>query len=392
MLAYYGTKISPHMTDTPEGYLICHDVAIARTGDMAYRAAELGLEGDPDRAVTVRRYAEDVFDPAAVASFEGKDVTAGHPAESVGPANHGAYSKGHVQNVRREGEYLTADLLIKDAALISDIKNGVVREVSCGYLCSYTPEGDHYRQEHIRGNHVAVVPRGRAGREVAIQDSAQDAGKGTNTMSKFAKAILTAFGLAAKEAQDEAEVHSLVDTAMTALDAEPAGETAPAPEAAPAVETPAADAAPSALEGKLDEVIRLLKARDSENPTGVEALDRLIEGLKEKEEEKEPEVVPAGGAEDAPLTGGARDAAMAILKHVRPAVASIEDAATRSKVADALLEAVRSPGALEAIARASRESARSAADAAGQTSFDKLCAEQKAAYDARNPHKKKEDN
>ena len=392
MLAYYGTKISPHMTDTPEGYLICHDVAIARTGDMAYRAAELGLEGDPDRAVTVRRYAEDVFDPAAVASFEGKDVTAGHPAESVGPANHGAYSKGHVQNVRREGEYLTADLLIKDAALISDIKNGVVREVSCGYLCSYTPEGDHYRQEHIRGNHVAVVPRGRAGREVAIQDSAQDAGKGTNTMSKFAKAILTAFGLAAKEAQDEAEVHSLVDTAMTALDAEPAGETAPAPEAAPAVETPAADAAPSALEGKLDEVIRLLKARDSENPTGVEALDRLIEGLKEKEEEKEPEVVPAGRAEDAPLTGGARDAAMAILKHVRPAVASIEDAATRSKVADALLEAVRSPGALEAIAQASRESARSAADAAGQTSFDKLCAEQKAAYDARNPHKKKEDN
>lgn len=392
MLAYYGTKISPHMTDTPEGYLICHDVAIARTGDMAYSAAELGLEGDPDRAVTVRRYAEDVFDPAAVASFEGKDVTAGHPAESVGPANHGAYSKGHVQNVRREGEYLTADLLIKDAALISDIKNGVVREVSCGYLCSYTPEGDHYRQEHIRGNHVAVVPRGRAGREVAIQDSAQDAGKGTNTMSKFAKAILTAFGLAAKEAQDEAEVHSLVDTAMTALDAEPAGETAPAPEAAPAVETPAADAAPSALEGKLDEVIRLLKARDSENPTGVEALDRLIEGLKEKEEEKEPEVVPAGGAEDAPLTGGARDAAMAILKHVRPAVASIEDAATRSKVADALLEAVRSPGALEAIAQASRESARSAADAAGQTSFDKLCAEQKAAYDARNPHKKKEDN
>jgi|GluameStandDraft_1065615.scaffolds.fasta_scaffold15572_2 hypothetical protein len=41
MLAYYGTKISPHMTDTPEGYLICHDVAIARTGDMVYRASEL---------------------------------------------------------------------------------------------------------------------------------------------------------------------------------------------------------------------------------------------------------------------------------------------------------------------------------------------------------------
>ena len=68
MLAYYGTKISPHMTDTPEGYLICHDVAIARTGDMVYRAAELPLQGDPDRAVTVRLHPEGVFDPAAVAT------------------------------------------------------------------------------------------------------------------------------------------------------------------------------------------------------------------------------------------------------------------------------------------------------------------------------------
>ena len=41
MLAYYGTKISEHMTDTPEGYLICWDVPIARTGEMTYRAAEL---------------------------------------------------------------------------------------------------------------------------------------------------------------------------------------------------------------------------------------------------------------------------------------------------------------------------------------------------------------
>ena len=130
MLAYYGTKISPHMTDTPEGYLICHDVAIARTGDMVYRAAELQLEGDPDRAVTVRRHPEDVFAPAAVASFEGKDVTAGHPAESVGPSNYAAYSKGHVQNVRRSGDMLVADLLVKDAGLISDIRHGVVREVS----------------------------------------------------------------------------------------------------------------------------------------------------------------------------------------------------------------------------------------------------------------------
>lgn len=400
MLAYYGTKISPHMTDTPEGYLICHDVAIARTGDMVYRAAELQLEGDPDRPVTVRRYAQDVFDPAAVASFEGKDVTSGHPAESVGPANHAAYSKGHVQNVRREGELLVADLLVKDAGLISDIKNGVVREVSCGYLCSYTPEGDHYRQGNIRGNHVAVVPRGRAGREVAIKDSAGTAGKGQNTMSKFAEAILKAFGMAAHEAENQDAVDALIPAAMTALDAEPAGsgqKTEPAQEAEPAAgTTPAADAAPSGLEAKMDRIIGLLEARDKqqEQPGGEKALDQLIEELEGDEKPGGAEVVHAGGEEkkDMPLTGDARDAAMAILRSVRPAVAAIEDKAVRAQVADALIGAVKGPDTLGAIAQAARQNAQKAADAAGQTSFDKLCADQKAAYDARNPHKKKEDN
>ena len=233
MLAYYGTKISEHMTDTPEGYLVCRDVPIARTGDMVYRAGELELEGGPDRLVTVRREEADVFSPAAIASFEGKDVTAGHPAEMVGPENHAAYTKGHVQNVRREGDYLLADLLVKDAALISDIRNNIVREVSCGYHCQYVPDGSGYRQEHIRGNHVAVVSRGRAGREVAIKDSAEDAGKG-KSMSKFSEAILKAFGMAAHEAEDPAAVEALIPTAATALDAEPAGK---AQEAAPAADS-----------------------------------------------------------------------------------------------------------------------------------------------------------
>ena len=393
MLAYYGTKISPHMTDTPEGYLVCHDVPIARTGDMVYRAGELGLEGDPDRPVTVRRYAEDVFDPAAVASFEGKDVTAGHPAESVGPANHAAYSKGHVQNVRREGEKLVADLLVKDAALISDIKNNVIREVSCGYLCSYEPEGDHYRQGNIRGNHVAVVPRGRAGREVAIKDqAAQEAEKGRKHMSEFWKNFLTAFGMAAKDASPE-ELGTMVDTTAAVLDADPAEK---APEAEPAA-IPTADEAVRSLNEKFDKLLSLLEARDKEaEPSGVEAMDKLIGELEDGEEPAgEAEVVPAGGEDEkkgTPLTGDARDAAMAILRKVRPAVAAIEDQTVRTRVADALIGAVRSPDTLGAITQAARQNAQRAADTAGRPSFDKLCADQKAAYDARNPHKKKEDN
>lgn len=85
MIAYYGSKISEHMTKTPEGFLICHDVPIARIGQQEYFAGELGLDGDPDRLVQVQRRPEDVFDPAAVASFEGKDVTQNHPPERLMP-------------------------------------------------------------------------------------------------------------------------------------------------------------------------------------------------------------------------------------------------------------------------------------------------------------------
>lgn len=376
MIAYYGAQISPHMADTPEGYLVCRDVPIARTGEMSYRASELGLDG-PDRLVTVYRDPEDVFHPDALASFEGKDVTAGHPAESVSPVNHAAYSRGHVQNVRREGDFVTADLLIKDASLISDIKNGVVREVSCGYNCVYQPLPDgRYRQTEIRGNHVAVVPRGRAGHEVAIKDSAGSAGKGNRTMNKFAEAILKAFGMAAQEAETPEGVEALIPTAAAALDAVPAGKAQEA--------VPAADAAPD-FGKKLDEIIALLKARDEKPaPSGTEAMDQMLGALEGgKEDDAAPE-------ENKPLTGEARDAALAILKSVRPAVAAIEDPAVRTQVADALTAAVKAPETLEAIVRAAEKNAQKAADAAAKPSFEKICEEQKAAYDARNPHKKKE--
>ena len=140
-IAYYGARISPHMTRTPEGYLICHDVPINRIGDQEYQARDLQLSGDPERLVVVHRYPDDVFDAAALASFEGKDVTQGHPPENLTPENQAAYSKGHVENVRRVGDNTVADLYIKDPGLASDVENGVVREVSCGYVCNYEQIG-----------------------------------------------------------------------------------------------------------------------------------------------------------------------------------------------------------------------------------------------------------
>lgn len=393
-IAYYGIELSPHQTETVEGYLICKNVPIARTGTQEYAARELGLEGDPERLVMVNRYAEDVFDPATLASFEGKPLTRGHPPEGVGPENHTAYSMGHVENVGRDGEFMTADLYLKDAGLISDVKNHVLREVSCGYMCQYEPDGAGYKQTHIRGNHVAVVPRGRAGHEVAIKDSAQAAGKGNKRMNAFRKAIMTFFASAAKDAAPE-ELPGLVDTAVLALDAEPAEQ---AQEAEPAKEEePTGDVmverAPKGddLGSKLDRLLEMMESvmhkndREEKELHDGDDLEELIEKL--SGDPHEAETIPADEL-DAACSPGARDAALELLRRVRPAVAAIEDKAARAKVTDALISAVKGGSGIGQILKMQQDSAR--AQNKSKPDFDSLCAQRKAACDARNPHKKKE--
>lgn len=394
-IAYYGDRISPHMTDTPEGFLICHDVPIARTGPQDYLAREMMLDGDPERVVTVQRYPEDVFEAATLASFEGKPVTDGHPPENVGPENYAAYTKGHVQNVHRSGEYIVADLYINDANLAEEVRNNVKREVSCGYLCSYVPDGSGYRQSNIRGNHVAVVPKGRAGSTVAIQDTAPEAEKGRNKpMSEFWKSVLTAFGMAAKDASPE-ELDKMVETTATALDAEPAEK---APEAAPAEEKPAEDEmiekAPKGddLGSKLDRIIAMLEAKsrggEGEHRLHDESdIDEEIKRLLGKEEEGKSITIPV---ENDCMDAAAKDAAVAVLRKVRPAVAAIEDKNARAKVTDALLSAVRGKDVMGEIAKAAQDSARANAEQAKKTSYEKICADSSAAYAERNPHTKKE--
>lgn len=395
MLAYYGNRISPHITESPEGFLICHDVPIARTGPQEYRAQELQLDGDPERIITVNRHPEDVFEDATLASFEGKPITENHPPENVGPENYAAYTKGHVQNVRRQGDYIVADLYINDAQLADEVKNGLKREVSCGYLCNYVPDGENYRQTAIRGNHVAVVPRGRAGHEVAIKDAATQAEKGLKQMKKETKeALYRFFGLAANDAAPE-ELEQLtkdVSTVADALDAEPAE----APEAEPAEKTEdeMVERAPKGddLGSKLDRIIEMLEAQSrggrGEHRLHDESdLDEMLKKLSGEEKEGSALTIPV---ENDCAAGPARDAAVELLRKVRPAVAAIEDKKARARVTDALLSAISTGDKMTEITRAAMDSAQANAQKTAKTTYEQACEESQNAYAARNPHLKKE--
>lgn len=380
MITYFGSQLSPNKVETAEGFLICRNVPIARTGDQLYLARELQLDGDPERHINVHRYPEDVFDRATVASFEGKPVTDTHPDEFVDPDNFQDLAKGHVQNVRKDGEYIIADLYINDAGLIEKIKNGT-KEVSCGYVCTYEPDGDDYKQTHIRGNHVAVVQYGRAGHEVAIKDAAaKTAEKGRTLMSRI-KSVLAAFGLAAKDAKPE-EIEALATLTAMAMDAqedepaepekkEEAQESAPAEEPAkeePAKEEPeeAKDEEPSTIEKKLDMLIALLTKK-------AEAQDES-EVVEEEEEVVEDEDC---------------DETKDFMSILTPALNGISNKQERSRMSKAILNALGTDS-MQNILQAAGSAAKKAAEASGKTSYERACEEAGAAYASRNPHMKKE--
>lgn len=180
MARYFVTaQLSDRLAETPEGFLLCRAVPIARTGTLDYLPDEVPLDvaGPEGKAEIIRVYrlADDLFAPAAMASFEGKPVTLTHPDDDVTPETWRQVACGHVQNVRRgsgaEADLLLADLLITDPAAIAAIRRGHLREVSCGYDAAYAAIAPGVgRQSHIRGNHVALVEAGRCGPRCTIRD------------------------------------------------------------------------------------------------------------------------------------------------------------------------------------------------------------------------------
>jgi len=171
---YYGTILSDHISfREPEGYIICRKVPIARTGVQEYLPEELGLTGFAP--IPVRRPAEEVFAPEAMASFEAMPVTNDHPPDGVDIDNIRWLQMGHAQNVRRgtgaESDLLLADLVITDERMIDAILKEKKREISCGYNYELCEENGQFIQRKIRGNHIAIVNSGRAGSRVSIKDN-----------------------------------------------------------------------------------------------------------------------------------------------------------------------------------------------------------------------------
>jgi hypothetical protein len=167
---------------TADGYMAVRARA-ARAGVYQYSGSEV----DPGNAhnlrdqasVNVLREPEQVFDEASVRSFLMKPITNDHPAEAVTADNWRQHARGVAAAAMRDGDHLAFDLILMDRAAIAAVDAGKV-ELSNGYS-SNIEFGDftaadgtkcQARQTQIRGNHIALVDRGRAGPSCRIGDVA----------------------------------------------------------------------------------------------------------------------------------------------------------------------------------------------------------------------------
>ncbi|WP_250512689.1 DUF2213 domain-containing protein [Caballeronia sp. INDeC2] len=175
-MKFYATQqLGPKRSMTPEGYLVCKDVPVARTGDMTYAPGEVPIAPGPDGLIHITRDADEVFHPDTLASCEGKSVTVAHPPDFVNPDNVDELEVGLMMNIRRgsgiDSDLVLADLLIKRRVGIDAVLKHGVEQVSLGYDADYQQVSPGRGvQRGILVNHVALVPRGRCGPRCEIGD------------------------------------------------------------------------------------------------------------------------------------------------------------------------------------------------------------------------------
>ena len=170
-------RLSQHKYKTPEGYLVCVDAILARTGKQEYRKSEVFADSDDDSIIEVDRTPEEVFSPATLASFENKPITVEHPDGDVNAENHNELAVGFVRDVHKgklgNQDVMLGTLVITDAKTIEEIENGEHTDLSCGYDCNVEDEA-HPQQKNIRGNHVALCQEGRAGIARIVDSKTKD--------------------------------------------------------------------------------------------------------------------------------------------------------------------------------------------------------------------------
>lgn len=237
----------------------------------------VAMEG---RDVRVLRPDDEVFDAQSMASFEYVPVSDEHKGGTINAANSSQLMRGFAQApVVRDGDGLRVPIVVTDAELIRSARTGQKAEASAGYSCDiYDVSGNDEQygeydavMRNIRGNHIALVSRGRAGPQFRVTDE-----KETESMKRIYKGVSVELGEQGAEVFDAivAERDAAVAAQKTAETERDAAKTA----------ADKADAERDAAKVALDK---------ASAPADAAELDRMVDervAIRERARELAPEI------------------------------------------------------------------------------------------------------
>jgi hypothetical protein len=227
LLKNFVIKIDSSRTDkyefTSQGFLVV-DMIATREGVFDYYDSS----GKPVKEL---RPANEVFDEESLKSLKNAPITMHHPDVLVTVDNLKDSRIRHVghltDTIVHDGKFVKAKGVITDKDAIDYVMSkkdaGEDIELSCGYTCdvnvssgSHPTEGRYDAiQTKIRYNHISIVDKGRAGKDVKIKFD-----KENKSMFKFLKNSikLQKFTMDSIDVEIPAEAKSTVDRLSSKLD------------------------------------------------------------------------------------------------------------------------------------------------------------------------------
>jgi hypothetical protein len=160
------------------GFWLIEGNPISKEGVFPYLGKTISPQLEPDRIYNVYRPFNEISKEDTLKSFDGVPFINNH--EMIGE-NFTPYDQRHadgvLMNVKADNGMLFGDLKIFSEDMKSKIQAGK-KELSLGYKCDYRLSKGIFNgipydaiQCNLRGNHIALVDKGRMGNDVRVYDN-----------------------------------------------------------------------------------------------------------------------------------------------------------------------------------------------------------------------------
>lgn len=212
---------------TPQGFMICQGVTLAKPMVKDYYAGELGVADgyEPTDIIGIYTGPDVLFGQAVIDGYTAADVVMMHPkGNQLNSDNYKDHVIGTAKNVRADNGYLVADLTIKDKWAIEAIEYEDVKQISLGYAAELdmtagtTDSGQNYHGQWVGmvADHVAVVREGRCGDDCKIGDK--------QTVKTEGKSMKVKIGQLEFDVGDNSTLAQAINAQSQELDALKTGE------------------------------------------------------------------------------------------------------------------------------------------------------------------------